>query len=97
MVAGVAAGASTLVGIAAVFTAGSLRAGNTGGGGMGVGATAGAGVASACMVPVPFISQASDTSGKASRIFCTTSRLGLLRSLRMWLITGRPTPIKSAN
>jgi hypothetical protein len=49
------------------------------------------------MGPVPASSQGSDISGKAPIIFWTTSRLGLLRSLRIWLITGRPTPIRSAN
>lgn len=47
--------------------------------------------------PVPRSSQGMDTSGKASIMRCTTSKLGLLRSLRMWLITGRPTPMASAN
>lgn len=57
----------------------------------------GVGVVPVSMGPVPLISQERETSGKALMTFCTTSRLGLLRSLRIWLITGRPTPIKSAN
>nr|GFD33509.1 hypothetical protein [Tanacetum cinerariifolium] len=63
----------------------------------GIAATADAGATSASIEPTPFMSQESDTSGKASRIFCTTSKLGLLRSLRIWLTTGRPTPMRSAN
>lgn len=49
------------------------------------------------ILPVPLSSQGREISGKAPMIRCTTSRLGLLRSLRMWLTTGRPTPIRSAN
>jgi hypothetical protein len=69
------------------------------GSGEATGATIGllGGAAKACMDPIPVSSQWSDTSGKAPIIFCTTSKLGLLRSLRIWLITGRPTPIRSAN
>jgi hypothetical protein len=64
-----------------------------------IGATIGllSSAAEASMDPIPVSSQWSDTSGKALIIFCTTSKLGLLRSLRIWLITGRPTPIRSAN
>lgn len=53
--------------------------------------------ASSSMLPVPLSSQGNEISGKAPIMRCTTSRLGLLRSLRMWLTTGRPTPIRSAN
>lgn len=56
-----------------------------------------AGRLSASMLPVPLSSQGNEISGKALIIRCTTSKLGLLRSLNMWLITGRPTPIWSAN
>ena len=72
----------------------------------GAGATAGcdacapvgvAGGAAASMAPSPFSNQGKARSGKAVIILCTTSRLGLLRPLRIWLTTGRPIPITSAN
>lgn len=53
--------------------------------------------AAASMVPCPLSSQGSDKSGKAAIIFCTTSRLGLLRPLKTWLIIGRARPNASAN
>lgn len=68
----------------------------------GGGATGGAGGATEVasfdsMGPVPFSNHDNVTSGKPSLIFWTTSKLGLLRPLRIWLTMGLATPMRSAN
>ncbi len=69
---------------------------SAGGTGLGAAAATGAGAA-ASIGPCPLNSQGNDRSGKAAIIFCTTSRLGLLRPLSTWLIIGRAKPNASAN
>lgn len=81
----VGATAPFLAGGSACGAAAGMAAVAAGGGGaMGVG-TAVPTVAAlpASIGPVPLSSQGSDSSGKALMIFWTTSKLGLLRSLKM--------------
>jgi hypothetical protein len=96
--AGRAVGAAGGVsGIAAAAAIGITGVGGCAASIVGRGVIRGSAAAVASIGPVPASNHGSDISGKAPIIFCTTSKLGLLRSLRIWLMTGRPTPMRSAN
>ena len=88
----------SLSSICAVFSEEPLAAEAAGGTAIASATAAGAGAGPAASIgPVPFSSHAIDRSGKAARMRCTTSRLGLLRPDSTWLTMGRATPTRSAN
>ena len=74
-----------IVGVgAAIATAGATATGvGTASVAIGAGGTTGEVAAAASMGPVPAKSHGKEMSGNALMIFCTTSKLGLLRSLRI--------------